>query len=146
MRIAGYAAIFDHPDRGGDIVRKGAFARAARAGLPLLWQHDRTRRIGFVERLEEDARGLRVIAQMDDDAPPIASGAGLSFGYRVRSAKNGTYRELTDLDLIEVSIVNHPMQPLARVLAVDRLEDENSQPSPVGEVGRLGSLLPSRTG
>jgi hypothetical protein len=26
MRFAGYAAIFDRPDRGGDIVRKGAFA------------------------------------------------------------------------------------------------------------------------
>jgi HK97 family phage prohead protease len=124
MRIAGYAAIFDHPDRGGDIVRKGAFARAARGGLPLLWQHDRTKRIGFVERLEEDDRGLRVVAQMDADAPAVASGAGLSFGYRVRSAKQGTYRELTDLDLIEVSIVNHPMQPLARVLAVAE-EGEN---------------------
>jgi hypothetical protein len=124
MRIAGYAAIFDHPDRGGDIVRKGAFVRAARAGLPLLWQHDRTKRIGFVERLEEDDRGLRVVAQMDADAPAVASGAGLSFGYRVRSAKQGTYRELTDLDLIEVSIVNHPMQPLARVLAVAE-EGEN---------------------
>lgn len=117
-RFAGYAAIFDHPDRGGDIVRKGAFARAARAGLPLLWQHDQGRRIGFVERVEEDARGLRVIAQMDPSAPPVASGAGLSFGYRVRGKKQGTYRELTDLDLIEVSVVNHPMQPLARVLAV----------------------------
>jgi uncharacterized protein len=124
MRIAGYAAIFDHPDRGGDIVRKGAFARAAKAGLPLLWQHDRSKRIGFVERVEEDARGLRVIAQLDDDAEAVREGAGLSFGYRVRSAQNrqmkqGTYRELTDLDLIEVSIVNHPMQPLARVLAVE---------------------------
>lgn len=118
MRIAGYAAIFDHPDRGGDIIRKGAFAHAARAGLPLLWQHDRARRIGFVERVEEDARGLRVIAQLDDGAGAVREGAGLSFGYRVRTAKQGTYRELIDLDLIEVSIVNHPMQPLARVLAV----------------------------
>jgi uncharacterized protein len=117
-RFAGYAAIFDAPDRGGDIVRKGAFARAAKAGLPLLWQHDRSRRIGYIERLEEDARGLRVIAQMDADAPPIADGAGLSFGYRVNGATYGTYRELNDLDLIEVSVVNHPMQPLARVLAV----------------------------
>jgi uncharacterized protein len=117
-RFAGYAAIFDHPDRGGDIVRKGAFARAARAGLPLLWQHDRAKRIGFVERVEEDARGLRVVAQLDPHAPPVVSGAGLSFGYRVRQANQGTYRELTDVDLIEVSIVNHPMQPLARVLAV----------------------------
>lgn len=118
MRFAGYAAIFDHPDRGGDIVRKGAFARAAKAGLPLLRQHDRSRRIGFVERAEEDDRGLRVIAHLDPQAPPVASGTGLSFGYRVRSANQGTYRELTNLDLIEVSIVNHPMQPLARVLAV----------------------------
>ena len=30
-----------------------------------------------------------------------------------------SYRELTDLDLIEVSVVTHPMQPAARVLAVD---------------------------
>ena len=81
MKFAGYAAIFDAPDKGGDIVRKGAFARAAKAGLPLLWQHDRNRRIGYIERLEEDARGLRVIAQMDPQAPPIANGAGLSFGY-----------------------------------------------------------------
>lgn len=119
MRFAGYAAIFDQPDRGGDIVRKGAFARAAKAGLPLLWQHDRSRRIGFVEHVEEDDRGLRVIANIDADAPPVADGAGLSFGYRVREARNGTYRELTDVDLIEISVVNHPMQPLARVLAVE---------------------------
>jgi uncharacterized protein len=119
MRIAGYAAIFDAPDRGGDIVRKGAFARAAKAGIPLLWQHDAGRRIGFVESLSEDERGLRVIAQVDDGAQAVHSGAGLSFGYRVRSAKRGDYRELTDLDLIEVSVVTHPMQPLARVLAVE---------------------------
>jgi hypothetical protein len=126
MRFAGYAAIFDHPDRGGDIVRKGAFARAAKAGLPLLWQHDRSRRIGFIEALEEDDRGLRVIAQLDADAPPVAEGAGLSFGYRVRGKKQGTYRELTDLDLIEVSVVNHPMQPQARVLAVQSTEGERN--------------------
>ena len=56
---------------------------------------------------------------MDAGAPPVKDGVRLSFGYRVRAKKHGTYRELTDLDLIEVSIVNHPMQPLARVLAVE---------------------------
>lgn len=80
MRLAGYAAIFDAPDKGGDIVRKGAFARAAKAGVPLLWQHDRTRRIGYVESLSEDARGLRIIAQLDDEKTPVQAGAGLSFG------------------------------------------------------------------
>lgn len=119
MRLAGYAAIFDAPDKGGDIVRKGAFARAAKAGLPLLWQHDQRRRIGFVESLGEDARGLRVIAQLDDDSAVVQAGSGLSFGYRVRAMQQQEYRELTDLDLIEVSIVATPMQPLARVLAVE---------------------------
>jgi hypothetical protein len=119
MRLAGYAAIFDAPDKGGDIVRKGAFARAAKAGLPLLWQHDQRRRIGFVESLSEDARGLRVIAQLDDDSAFVKAGSGLSFGYRVRAMQQQEYRELTDLDLIEVSIVTTPMQPLARVLAVE---------------------------
>ena len=127
MRFAGYAAIFDHPDRGGDIVRKGAFVRAAKAGLPLLWQHDHAQRIGFIEQLQEDQRGLRVIAHMDGDAPPVAEGAGLSFGYRVRGARNGTYRELTDVDLIEISVVNHPMQPLARVLAVESTKGEKHE-------------------
>jgi HK97 family phage prohead protease len=119
VRLAGYAAIFDAPDKGGDIVRKGAFARAAKAGVPLLWQHDRNRRIGFVESLSEDARGLRVIARLDDEKTPVQAGAGLSFGYRVRAMNKQDYRELTDLDLIEVSVVTHPMQPLARVLAVE---------------------------
>jgi HK97 family phage prohead protease len=119
MRLAGYAAIFDAPDKGGDIVRKGAFARAAKAGLPLLWQHDQRRRIGFVESLSEDARGLRVIAQLDDDSAVVHAGSGLSFGYRVRAMQQQEYRELTDLDLIEVSVVATPMQPLARVLAVE---------------------------
>ncbi len=80
MRLAGYAAIFDSPDRGGDIVRRGAFARAAKGGVPLLRQHDPARRIGFVERLEEDERGLRVVATLDNGESVVA-GAGLSFGY-----------------------------------------------------------------
>jgi HK97 family phage prohead protease len=140
MRMAGYAAIFDAPDRGGDIVRKGAFARAAKAGLPLLWQHDTARRIGFIESLSEDARGLRVIAQIDDDAAPVRSGAGLSFGYRVRKMDGPdsirTYRELLDLDLIEVSVVTHPMQPLARVLAVEA-NKQRKFPNPLDTNGTI---------
>jgi phage head maturation protease len=45
---------------------------------------------------------------------------GLSFGYRVREAKSaGGLRELIDLDLVEVSLVANPMQPKARVHAVE---------------------------
>ena len=120
VRFAGYAALFDRVDRGGDVIRKGAFASAG-PPVPIFWQHDPARRIGEVERLSEDARGLRIIGRVD---APVATGAGLSFGYRVRQARPGTNRELQSLELIEVSVVTHPMQPLARVHAVEITQGE----------------------
>jgi uncharacterized protein len=126
MRFAGYAAVFDRPDRGGDVVRAGAFARSLKRGagaVPLLWQHEPGRPIGRVEYLREDKRGLRVIGRLVDDraAALLKGGAvrGLSFGYRVRTARGEMPRELVDLDLLEVSLVTLPMQPKARVHAVE---------------------------
>ncbi|HEV2746688.1 MAG TPA: HK97 family phage prohead protease [Allosphingosinicella sp.] len=133
MRFAGYAAVFDRPDRGGDVVRAGAFARAVKRGagaVPLLWQHEARRPIGRIEYLREDRRGLRVIGRLSagaagrEAAALLKEGAvgGLSFGFRVRSARGLAaepwLRELTDLDLGEVSLVTLPMQPRARVHAV----------------------------
>lgn len=124
VRLAGYAALFDRVDRGGDIVRRGAFLRSlaeARPTLPLLWQHRPDRPIGRVTLAQEDRRGLRVIAMLDDasDAAIAAlrsgSARGLSFGYRVRRSAGSSPRELVDLDLVEVSLVSVPMMPGARV-------------------------------
>jgi len=126
MRFAGYAAVFDRPDKSGDIVRKGAFLRALERAreVPLLWQHKLGAVIGRIEHLSEDKRGLRVIAAVGDAraAGLLGSGkvGGLSFGYRVREAKSsGAHRELVELDLVEVSLVTNPMQPKARVHAVE---------------------------
>ena len=126
MRFAGYAAVFDRPDRGGDVIRKGAFAKALeRSGeVPLLWQHKAGAVIGRVEQLREDERGLRVIASVGDARASRLLGSGkvdgLSFGYRVREAKSGGgLRELIELELVEVSLVANPMQPKARVHAVE---------------------------
>ena len=122
-RFAGYAAIFDAPDRGGDVVRRGAFR--AEGPVPLLWQHAGAP-VGEVERLAEDSRGLRVIGRVAEPrlAAALAAGAvtGLSFGYRARAVRQGTYRELLGLDLVEVSLVGQPMQPLARVHAVEHVQ------------------------
>jgi len=117
MRFAGYAAVFDRVDRGGDVIRKGAFAGAGKP-VPIFWQHDATRRIGEVEMLAEDDKALRVIGRVDADAA-VVPGSGLSFGYRVKGVRQGTKRELTALELVEVSVVRFPMQPLARVHAVE---------------------------
>ena len=129
MRFAGYAAVFDHPDSGGDVVRKGAFLASLAKGqsVPLLWQHQAGRVIGRIEHLSEDERGLRVIAALDGRDGARAAALlkakrldGLSFGYRVRSAeRSGGLRELSELDLVEVSLVARPMQRRARVHAVE---------------------------
>ncbi len=125
IRFAGYAAVFDRVDRGGDVVRAGAFAASLRAGraVPLLWQHRPGAVIGTIETLAEDARGLRVVARVTHPtaAALVARGAltGLSFGYRVTAARGARPRELLGLELGEVSLVAMPMQPLARVIAVD---------------------------
>ena len=92
--------------------------------MPLLWQHKAGAVVGRIEHLCEDERGLRVIAALGDArvARLLGSGKvdGLSFGYRVREAKSaGADRELIELDLIEVSLVANPMQPKARVHAVE---------------------------
>ena len=136
LRFAGYAALFDTVDRGGDLIRKGAFARAVEGGgsIPLLWQHSPERPIGRIESIAEDARGLRVIGRLTPEARHAAEAAallrdgavgGLSFGYRVRAKEPRPHgRTLTDLDLVEVSLVTFPMQPGARVHAVHE-EDKN---------------------
>lgn len=124
LRFAGYAAVFDRPDSGGDVVRRGAFADAVeRVGeVPLLLQH-KGRPVGRIEHLSEDRRGLRVIAEVVDTRAGelVRRGLrGLSFGYRVReAASGGGVRELRALDLVEVSLVARPMQKLAKVHAVE---------------------------
>lgn len=125
LRFAGYAALFGKPDGGRDTIRPGAFARtlAERVDpLPLFWQHRPDLRVGWVETVAEDPRGLRVVAAIDNPfgraglALKRGTVTGLSFGYRARaSRRTETGRELLDIDLFEVSLVTHPMQPDARV-------------------------------
>ncbi|PEQ14131.1 peptidase U35 [Novosphingobium sp. PC22D] len=125
LRFAGYAALFDLRDGGNDVIRPGAFARSLaerRDPLPLCWQHQAELRIGWIERIAEDGRGLRVIASLDNPDGTAALSlqrghvTGLSFGYRTRDARmTPTGRELLAVDLFEVSLVTHPMQHGARV-------------------------------
>ncbi|GAA0738010.1 HK97 family phage prohead protease [Sphingomonas japonica] len=120
VRFAGYAAVFDVADRGGDVVRRGGVRWADE--VPLLWQHSGPP-VGIIEHLEADTRGVRVIGRVIEAraATLVACGAitGLSFGYRARAVEQGTFRELLILDLIEVSLVAQPMQRLARIHRVE---------------------------
>jgi hypothetical protein len=120
--------VFGAVDRAGDVFRAGAFAGAG--NVPLLVQH-RGAAVGTVA-VAEDARGLRVSGEVLDAqvAALVRSGAltGLSVGYRPVVARQGAWRELTRVALVEVSLVAQPMQRLARVEVI--------VPSPQGEGDR----------
>ena len=125
LKFAGYAALFGRRDAGRDTIRPGALSRtlADRAApLPLLWQHRADLRIGWIEQIGEDGRGLRVLGSIDNPdgraGLVLRQGAisGLSFGYRARRfRRDRDGRELLDVEIVEVSLVSHPMQHGARV-------------------------------
>ncbi|WP_337658670.1 HK97 family phage prohead protease [Sphingorhabdus sp. Alg231-15] len=125
IRFAGYAAIFNRIDKGGDIIRPGAFGSLADGlSLPLLWQHRQENRIGSISYAREDQRGLRVIGTLSTatrvgrEVAAMLAGRtveGLSFGYRVEQSAGRRPRILHHLDVAEISLVTCPMQPLAQV-------------------------------
>lgn len=125
LRIAGYAALFGIPDGARDTILPGAFRRTlARQSepLPLLWQHRPGQRIGWIEHVEEDRRGLRVIARLDEMRGRAGVAlrrrdiSGLSFGYRARAYQpSAGGRVLQEIELLEISLVTHPLQHGARV-------------------------------
>ncbi|WP_375390801.1 HK97 family phage prohead protease [uncultured Sphingomonas sp.] len=120
LRFQGHAALFDRVDRAGDVFRAGAFAGAGI--VPLLWQH-RGAPAGTLRAVAEDARGLWVEGVVTDpDAARLVRGGalpGLSVGFRTVRARQGAWRELLAVVLIEVSLVATPMQPGARIERVD---------------------------
>jgi uncharacterized protein len=125
IRLAGYAALFGTPDAARDTILPGAFRAtlaARREPLPLHWQHRPEQRIGWVELASEDARGLRIIAALDQPHSRAAALLalrqvdGLSFGYRARGYRlTPAGRILAEIELLEVSLVTHPLQHGARV-------------------------------
>ncbi len=130
--IEGYASLFGDQDRGGDVVKRGAYAaslaKLAAEGrrIKMLWQHDPSQPIGVWDEVHEDEKGLYVkgrlldgVARAREAVELIAAGAidGLSIGYRTVKAVKNTKgsRLLQELELWEVSLVTFPMLPSARV-------------------------------
>jgi HK97 family phage prohead protease len=133
MKIQGYAALFGVADLSGDIVRMGAFCHSLTKRtqpLPMLVQHERKAVAGHWSIVREDARGLFVQGDIDERQPGAARALrmiargndGLSIGFITRAAHQGHRgRVLEDIDLLEVSLVTLPMQPLARLSRVQEL-------------------------
>lgn len=136
--LEGYAARFDRPDRAGDVIAPGAFAKGLQArstSVKFLWQHDAAQPIGIWDRIEEDARGLRVQGRLltglrtgAEAATLLAAGAldGLSIGFRTaRAERRDGYRRLTEIELWEISLVTFPMSDEARVAPTLRAAEDD---------------------
>ncbi len=119
--IEGYASLFGVEDLSGDVVRAGAFQRATsgRELPPMLLQHRTGAIVGHWVRLVQDGRGLYARGLVEAESAKALIGLGLdglSIGFRplMWSRRLGGGRELTDIELVEVSLVSEPMQPRAR--------------------------------
>ncbi|MFL7901566.1 HK97 family phage prohead protease [Azospirillum argentinense] len=141
----GYGAVFGNIDDGGDLIEPGAFAKSllerqrASRGLPPMYKMhgamlgNPQEPIGVWDHMEEDSNGLLVrgrLIGLDTEQgkwnyAQLRDGAfkGMSIGYRVPAGgsrsgggKAGEPRRyLKTLNLREVSLVDDPMNNLARV-------------------------------
>lgn len=114
------------PDRIGDMINKGAFAGAS-IPLPMLFAHNPDEPVGVWNDVAETNDGLIVKGRLllDDVAKArevhalIKAGAlsGLSIGFITRKAapRHGGGRTISQLELMEVSIVTLPSHPRARI-------------------------------
>ena len=132
----GYASVFGNTDLGNDVVELGAFKKSLRKrgakGVKLLYQHKTDMPIGVFDSVKEDGEGLYVKGRLalgtqagKEAYELIKMGAldGMSIGFKanpdkVTYDKRSKKRLIGEVDLMEISLVTFPMNPLARVRSV----------------------------
>ncbi|RUU92804.1 HK97 family phage prohead protease [Mesorhizobium sp. M7A.F.Ca.MR.176.00.0.0] len=117
---------FGTPDRVGDVIEKGAFADA-KMPMPILFGHDMNDPLGAWTEATEAIDGLRLkgrllvgeVRRADEVRSLVKAGAvrGISIGFVTRKAiaRKGGGRTISQLELLEASLVTIPMHPGARV-------------------------------
>lgn len=156
MKITGYASLFNRPDLAGDEIVPGAFAKtlaARRDAVAMLYQHDATRPIGHWVSLRETTHGLWVEGELAHGVQLAQEVAalieqrmlrGLSIGFRPRRAvraQGATRRQLHEIELVEISIVTFPMQPLATLQRALHEEHKEAQPETLKSLTPAGERL-----
>lgn len=128
--IKGYASVFGGVDYYGDTIKPGAYIKTLEnRSRPVLmrWNHFGPV-IGKWLEIKEDSIGLYVEGELtpghtvaSDAAASLKHGAvdGMSIGFIPKDFnQNGVIRELTEIDLIEISIVEEPADNQARISSV----------------------------
>ena len=130
--FSGYASVFNGVDSYGDTIMPGAYKGTLEGRdrpIQLRWNHWGPV-IGKWLFIEEDEIGLKVTGELtpghsvaDDAYALLKHGAvtGMSIGYRVKSAMDypeENRRELIEIELIEISIVENPADNAAQISGV----------------------------
>jgi HK97 family phage prohead protease len=128
--FSGWASKYGEVDSYGDRIVPGAYDKTYQENhgqIVILADHDVTKAIGKAV-LELRPEGLWVSAQLSMDLQDARDAyvrlrdglkSGLSIGFTPRETDfRGSVRELTDIQLFEVSVVQFPAQTSARVVAV----------------------------
>lgn len=128
FRFEGLASTFGNIDLVDDIVVRGAFVDSLATKTPVvLWQHKSDSPLGMPEDIRETEAGLFMKAKLPKAdtfvagrvIPQIKVGSirSMSIGFRVveREFNDEGIRLLKKVDLMEVSLVTFPANPLADV-------------------------------
>lgn len=140
--IEGYAAVYGNVDSYSDIITKGAFDKflsdaQKKSRVRFCAQHDRADVLGVIEEIKSDEHGLFIRARISnttlgkDYATLIEDGAvnEMSIGYKTinREYRDDGVRVLTEVELIEVSIVTVAANPLAKVTTIEKKEETSAK-------------------
>lgn len=139
--VEGIAWPFGTPDRVGDVIERGAFSKAL-PPLPMLASHDRKDTVGVWDEIIETDQGLTVkgrllvndVQRAAEVRSLIQAGAlrGLSIGFASRKAmpRRGGGRTISDLELLEISVVAVPAHSGARITSAKEhdMSDDTQTP------------------
>lgn len=143
--FSGYGAVFGNQDHASDIIAPGAFAKtlaehkAAGTSPSMFFNHNAYEMpIGVWDALLEDEVGLKATGRFLDTvagrdaytATKAGAVSGLSIGYFATeySIDAAGVRTITEVKLVEISVVNFPCNERARVADVksaDGMSDED---------------------
>lgn len=164
--ISGYGAVFGNRDLVGDVILPGAFSatighyKTQNARLPMHLQHKaygggNDVPIGVWDEMAEDDHGLFVKGRiLNVKTDPIAQRihalakerafGGLSIGYVIPkngAVQKGSTREIKAIDLLEVSLVDHPANALAIIEEVKAAKAVSTPVEMATSIKGLVSLL-----
>ncbi len=135
----GFAAGIGNSDSYDDIIEPGAFKRTIdqkKGAIPILFQHDSERPIGIGLEMVEKEFGLAVKGQLAMDVQlaqetralmKIGALKGLSIGFRIPkngSKQDGKVRRISEIDLVEYSVVTFPANTRAQVDNIKAIDEK----------------------